>query len=390
MKSKLNGLVVTYCYPPYKSPESFVTFKLIKSLSTKCDITILRPKFYEDDFKDSRNNGIKEIRVNIPRLLKKILEIKRLPIRPDRFILYYFIFKKFMSKININDYDFFMTRSQFHSSHMLGLYIKKKYNIPWVAHFSDPWYENPVQKNIFFFEKISLALQKKVFEKTDINLFPLEELKDFFNKQLNKDITKNSFIIPHSTSNLYLGKKKKTIKDISIRFFGKIYAGRKVKNSLIALSNLINDNSNIKVEFFIDDDFFQNYSHILKKYPKIKFFNYLEYHLYLKKLRDTSILLLIDIDEKHGNLFFQSKLVDYLESYSQILHIGKSNTFNKKIILKNNGLSCLNDPIQIYKKLKQCINQVHSFKPNYKLLNSFSPESISTKLFKIIKKEKEK
>ena len=57
--------------------------------------------------------------------------------------------------MNINKFDFFMTRSQFHTSHLLGLYLKN-YNLPWYAHFSDPWYNNPVQKRIPLFDTLSL------------------------------------------------------------------------------------------------------------------------------------------------------------------------------------------------------------------------------------------
>ena len=93
--------------------------------------------------------------------------------------------------------------------------------------------------------------------------------------------------------------------------------------------------------------------------------SYLNYSNYLKKLNETSILILIDIDEAYGNLFFQSKLVDYLQSYRPILHIGKSLTYNKNIILKNNGMSCTNDPVEIYKSLLAMLKKVDKFKPNY-------------------------
>ena len=276
-----------------------------------------------------------------------------------------------------------MTRSQFHSSHLLGLFLKKRLKIPWFAHFSDPWFKNPVQKPIFLFEKLSLLLQKKIFSKTDINMFPLNELQNYFNQQVDKDIRENSIIVPHSLSKK--SKFKQIIyKSYTIRFFGKIYAGRKVKNSLIAISNLVKNNNAIKAEFYVDDDFFINYEHLIKKFPRITFLNYLNYSNYLKKLSETSILILIDIDEDYGNLFFQSKLVDYLQSYRPILHIGKSLTYNKNIILKNNGMSCSNDPIEIYNKLLMMLKRIKKFKPNHNLIEKFSSQKIALKVLKTI------
>ena len=154
MKKKLNGLIITYCYPPYESPESFVTYKFVNALSHHCNLTILKPRI--DDAKTINKNilktNIKEIEVIIPNYIKKILNIKRLPIRPDRFLFYYPFFKRMLLKINIKSFDFLMTRSQFHSSHLLGLFIRNRSDIPWFAHFSDPWHNNPVQKQIFILD----------------------------------------------------------------------------------------------------------------------------------------------------------------------------------------------------------------------------------------------
>ncbi len=385
MKKKLNGLVITYCYPPYESPESFVTYKLVDALSYYCDLTIIKPRIEQTKYRNKNilKTNIKEIEVTIPSYIKKLLSIKRMPLRPDRFLFYYPFFKKRLLQIDTKKYDFFMTRSQFHSSHLLGLFLKKKLRIPWLAHFSDPWFNNPVQKKIFILEKISLFLQKKIFSKTDINMFPLKELKEYFNSQSDEDIEKKSIIVPHSISKI--SKKKRNLKKkITIRFFGKIYAGRKVKNTLIAISNLVNSNKNIHAEFYVDDDFFINYEELIESFSSIKFLSYLNYSNYLKKLNETSILILIDIDEAYGNLFFQSKLVDYLQSYRPILHIGKSLTYNKNIILKNNGMSCTNDPVEIYKSLLAMLKKVDKFKPNYNLIESFSSDKVALKLLKTI------
>ena len=122
---KIKVLVITFCFPPYESPESFVTYKLLNSLSDYCDLTILRPEYISKRNKVVLKKSIKEIKVKIPKYIINIMKLKRLPLRPDRFILYYFVFKKILKKMCIKNFDFIMTRSQFHSSHLLGLYLKK-------------------------------------------------------------------------------------------------------------------------------------------------------------------------------------------------------------------------------------------------------------------------
>lgn len=384
MIKKLNGLVITYCYPPYNSPESFITFKFLDALSKEINLTLVKPEIEKKNinFKFSQNIKIKEINVRIPPLINFLLNLKRLPLRPDRFLLYYPMFKNTLSKINIPKFDFVMTRSQFHSVHLLGLFLKKKYNIQWLASFSDPWYDNPVQKKVPFFDNVSFFLQKKVFEKTDLNMFPLEELMTHFNNQIKKDIKKNSLIVPHSIKKIKFGDNKRSN---TIRFFGKIYAGRKIKNALIALTNIIELYKNIDVEFFVDNDFFISQKPLIEEFKKIKFIRYLNYEDYLKKLNQSLVLLLIDLDEDYGKLFFQSKMVDYIQSLRPILHIGKSETYNKKLVLESNGMSCLNNPINIFRTLEKLIQSEKKYKPNNKLLSLFNSNNIAQKVIKKIK-----
>ena len=383
MKKKLRGLIITYCYPPYNSPESYVTYKLLNSLSSFCDITLLKPSY--NNLKSSKlKNNFRTIDVKIPYFIDYLLKFKRLPIRPDRFIFYFPIFKRELSKMKIQDYDFIMTRSQFHSTHLLGLFLKKKYGIKWLAHFSDPWYKNPVQRKVPIFDSLSRYWQRKVLKNTDLNTFPLNNLMNFFNNQTSINIKKKSIIVPHSLVDFK--NNKKLSKPFVIRYFGKIYAGRKIKNTLIALSNIIKKYKRLKVEFFVDQDFFDNYKNLIDNFDKIKFLKYLEFNEYFKKLNKSSILILIDVDEEYGSLFFQSKLVDYLQAQRPILHIGRSKTYNKKIIMENNGISCLNDPIQIYNSIEYIITNIEKFKYNKSLINSFLSTKVALNLFKNIKR----
>ncbi len=382
MKKKLKGLIITYCYPPYSSPESYVTYKLLNSLSSFCDITLLKPN-YNNIKRTKLKNNFHTIDVKVPYLIDYLLNFKRLPIRPDRFIFYYPVFKKKLSKINIKDFDFVMTRSQFHSTHLLGLFLKKNYGIKWLAHFSDPWHKNPVQRSVPIFDALSHHWQNMVLKNTDLNTFPLTNLLNFFDNQISTNIKKKSIIVPHSLVDF---KNKKPSKQFVIRYFGKIYAGRKIKNTLIALTNLIKNYDKIKVEFYVDQDFFENYKHFIRNFKEIKFLKYLEFNEYFKILNQSSILILIDIDEVYGNLFFQSKLVDYLQTRRPILHIGRSNTYNKKIITESNGISCLNDPIQIYNSVEHIIGNIEKFKCNTSLINSFTSKNVASNLFKNIKK----
>ena len=117
-----------------------------------------------------------------------------------------------------------------------------------------------------------------------------------------------------------------------------------------------------------------------------KFKRYVNVLKCLELMKKTTLLLLIDVDQNYGKIFFQSKLVDYIGSKNMILHLGKSNTFNKRLILENNGFSCQNNIKSITNTLKKIIKIQPKFKPNKKTLDKYKIENVSKKFCKDIKR----
>lgn len=396
MKKKHKGLILTYCFPPFPSPESFITLKLVYGLSEKVDLDILTLEYNEKNKVEINldrffKSNIKIIRIRIPKLIKIFLGLPRLPIRPDRYLLLYPIFRlKLNNIVKQGKYDFFFTRSQFHSAHLLGLFLKKKYpKVPWISSYSDPWEKNPVQKYIPIFENFSNFLQDKVLRNSDYLIFPIKELQLFFQKILKFDISKKSLIVPHT----YLPKlyKKNTLKkkneNFKIRYFGKIYANRNIFPFLQAVKKLKQIGYEFDVELYLDDDFRKNNIDTICEYQKIiKFYRYVKPLRYIELLQSSDLLILLDVDEDFGKLFFQSKLVDYIGSKNKILHIGKSNTFNKKLILENNCFSTLNNFKHIQFSLRKILDTKEKFKVNKNLVDKFRLDKVSSQFFKVLDK----
>ena len=95
-----------------------------------------------------------------------------------------------------NDYDIIITRSPSDVSHIVGLSLKKKYNIPWIANWNDPSngimplpYKNHPSA---FNNLVSKYYTQKILKEADINTFPSARLRDYFKSfyvfKINKSI----------------------------------------------------------------------------------------------------------------------------------------------------------------------------------------------------------
>ena len=217
-------------------------------------------------------------------------------------------------------------------------------------------------------------------EKADYLIFPLEALKKHFDKLYK--INKKALIVNHSFENFKIPKKT-TDDYFTIRYFGKIYAERNIFPLLDSVISLIKENKKVNFEIFIDNDFILQNKNKLEFYKKyIKIGTYVRTYEYLKLIKSSDLLIVLDGDSQDVNLFFQSKLVDYLGSENMILHIGYADTLNRKITLKCNGASCKNNSKEITTCLKKIIKNKNKFKPNKVFIQQFRAENVIKKFLK--------
>ena len=397
IKNKKKILLISYCLPPDPYPESYVSAKIINKLSNYFEIDVLTSRMEKSPLiKDFSLNDYFSKNINITyivpsKLSEFFLKIPRFPLRPDRWILLYYNMIKNLKSMDLLKYDYFFTRSQFHSAHLVGLFLKKKFpKKKWITSFSDPWSSNSYQSKIPIFDSISMMIEKKVLNKSDLLIFPLEKLKDHFIANSDNSLNKKSHIVPHTIDlSLYPNESKKN-KYFTIRFFGKIYGDRNVIPFFNALKVLLRTNKNIRVEFYTrKEKIFDHLSGVFSLQKYVSFKPYLDYLEALKLMKSTDLLLIFDSNSAENSIFFQSKILDYIGSKSRILHIGNFNTLNKILTTKSNGLISDNELNSILAKLKEAIYKKNSFKHNSNLINKYDSKKITNKLYnKIISLDK--
>jgi len=129
--------------------------------------------------------------------------------------------KLFNSLLESNAVDVVLTTSPSHSIHLAGLKLKKRYNLPWVVDFRDPWddyllsgnavIKNPIER---FFESKVVAEASKVISTTNMYTDLLR------NRHSSLEVHKFATITNTVSSSKIFGKVKKETDKLVICYTG--------------------------------------------------------------------------------------------------------------------------------------------------------------------------
>ena len=105
---------------------------------------------------------------------------------PDARMLWIHPSYRFLKKyLKVNSVDVIVTSGPPHSLHLIGLKLKKKFNIPWVADFRDPWTDIYFYKDLkltWIADAINRKLEKKVLKQADLTVVVSKAMADSFER----------------------------------------------------------------------------------------------------------------------------------------------------------------------------------------------------------------
>lgn len=303
-------------------------------------LNVLRRKKNNSTFlysKDSVNKKTKTvIQLKGTEIIKSI--IRNILYWPDASFLWFFKNKHQFNQI-MEDVkpDVIFSSSTPHTCHLIGSYLARKYNVPWVAEFRDLWSQNNVWQRMFPLNYCEAWVEKKVLQPAKMLVTVSETLKDDLIQLHKKDVVKvmNGFCLtqwsPDNSPDYERNKKDELV----IRYTGKLYDGRRCPQLLFdALNEMDLSEIKITVEFYVPDPDYLHY--LIKKYPRldgvINVKSQVDYKASLALQKTADINLLIegnDIAAK-GNL--TGKLFEYLSSYRPILAIAHPESEIKQVL----------------------------------------------------------
>ena len=223
--------------------------------------------------------------------------------------------------------DAVITTGPPHSMHLIGLHLKEKTNIPWVADFRDPW------TNIDFYKELLLTrladrkhhrLEKKVVTTADCVLTVGNTMTEEFRELGGKKVI--TFTNGFDTDDLPTEKVKEDEK-FSVVHIGTIPQSRNCDMLWKVIAGMVQEDKEFKNRLMIrligrvDNSVIAS----LKKYDllaSVEIKNYLPHHEAISVMKQSRLLLLLINNTPNAKGILTNKFFEYLSVQKPVLAIG--------------------------------------------------------------------
>jgi hypothetical protein len=302
---------------------------------------------------------------------------------------------KYLQKYIIdNQIDTIITSGPPHSLHLIGLQLKQKLNIRWLADFRDPWttisYHKALKLSNFAAKKHK-NLEQKVLQTADHILVTSPTTKKEF-----ENITKKPISVITNGYDTVLMPKVALDTQFSLAHIGSLLAERNPRILWKVLQELCNEIEGFKTNFQLNliGKVSQNILDTLQEFQLMEntqVLGYVSHQEAIKHQKKSQILLLIEINSTDTECIIPGKLFEYLVSGRPILAIGPLKSDIQDLIQKTNTGVYFN--YEEKEKLKQQILEYYILFQEGKLqsygigLEPFSRKNLTHQLVSILEKK---
>ena len=312
-------LLLSYAYPPLQAPESWLSAKAVAGLRAHDVLTTVvaaRPRWWHStdetlvSFAHEAADGV--LVVETPRWLPIVQPVSWLRQFPDPMRFLHRRAVCAIETIEPESFDAMITWSQWHSVHLVGLSVKRRHpSLRWLAHFSDPWVDNPLVRHHRVARARNRVYEHKVVHAADvIETTSPETLERLVARHPTMRAT--SGVLPHAFAPTLYSGSPPTTGPIVFRYVGAFYAGRTAEplvRGLAALGGAVGD---VRVELIGRADHAEELARRAGlPNGRVVVRDHVSYLDSLRLMREADVLLLVD-GVADTNLFVASKLIDYI------------------------------------------------------------------------------
>jgi glycosyltransferase involved in cell wall biosynthesis len=226
-------------------------------------------------------------------------------------------------------FDAIITTGPPHSTHLIGLKLKKEFQLRWLADFRDPWCEIDYLKNVKRFALTAWFdryLQNKVVSTCDDVISINRAIVNSLQAEEKSEIISNGYDPEDFSAEI----EKKD--NFTIAYFGILTPERPVDVVIEALNKLYQTGiKNIDLDFYGKVEA-KSRLQALAKYDFINFHEYIPHQQATAKMQQADILLLVINDVANNQGIITGKIFEYIGSRTAILALGPAHGEAAKIL----------------------------------------------------------
>ena len=223
------------------------------------------------------------------------------------------------------------------SDHLAGLRIKRRTDVNWIAHFSDPWCDNPFRKDGFLARRMNLYLERKVMEAADRLVFTSQETVELVMRRYPAAWRDKVRVLPHAFDpNLYPDERPGQGSKIVFRYIGNFY-GHRTPEPLFRGLRLVSERNpgvlegvSFELVGSVPEDMLRSENYEKLPVGLVRAVSPVQYRKSLELMCESSTLLVMDAPAKIS-VFLPSKLVDYVGSGRPLFGIVPPGTSDRLI-----------------------------------------------------------
>jgi glycosyltransferase involved in cell wall biosynthesis len=301
---------------------------------------------------------------------------------------------RFLEKyIAENNIDTIVTSGPPHSLHLIGLELKQKTNVKWIADFRDPWTTIGYHKSLRLSDysaKKHKFLENKVLNAADNIIVTSKTTKTEFEAITNKPID----VITNGYDNEVTEKQVLDAK-FSLAHIGSFLSERNpaiLWESLVALVSEIPDfkkHLEIKLIGAVSQEVLETIAQFGLN-PYLNNLGYVSHDEAIAHQKKSQVLLLIEINSKETRSIIPGKLFEYMVSGRPIIAIGPNGSDFAEIITNTNTgvFFDYSEKENLKKMILDCYNQYLEGKlqSNGVGLQKYSRKSLTKELVELLKK----
>ncbi len=221
--------------------------------------------------------------------------------------------------------DTIITTGPPHSVHLIGLQLKQKHALKWVADFRDPWTQIGYHKKLklsFFAQKKHKKLEATVLKTADELL-----VTSFKTKTIFSELTSKPILVLTNGFDFEITNDSTLDSNFTVSHIGSLLEGRNPYILWKVLSDLIKESEAFASAFQLNLIGFVS-SEVMETIRTYGLENhvcnigYIHHNAVLEYQRKTQLLLLIEEDSNETEYIIPGKLFEYMASKRPIIAIG--------------------------------------------------------------------